>query len=67
LNICDERHEPKYQVTYKGAKRTNQNTPVWLVCEDCIGNKDCFSTGILVQRIKSVNKIGKNNRLYINE
>ena len=39
MNLCDPRHEPKYQITYKSAsnyaKRTHY-TPVWLVCDECM-------------------------------
>jgi hypothetical protein len=40
MDICDARHEPKFQVKYLSAKGTNFN-PIWLVCEMCMG-KDCF-------------------------
>ena len=43
MNVCEPRHIPKYQVTYKSAKGGNY-TPVWLVCENCIENKKCFGT-----------------------
>jgi hypothetical protein len=35
MNICEDRHEPKYEVKYKPAKG-NQHSPVWLVCELCL-------------------------------
>ena len=41
MNICEERHEPKYQVTYKAAKG-GAHTPKWLVCENCMENRRCF-------------------------
>jgi hypothetical protein len=40
MDMCDTRHEPKFQVTYMGAKCSNSN-PVWLVCDICMGKK-CF-------------------------
>ena len=50
MNICDPRHEPKYQIVYKSAKSGNftpKNThynPVWLVCDDCLKNKSYFGS-----------------------
>ncbi len=54
MNICEDRHEPKYQVTYKSAQpkyynpfesvASRSNAPVWLVCESCMENKECFGT-----------------------
>ena len=41
MNICEERHEPKYQITYKPAKGSQQ-APLWLVCESCLSNEHCF-------------------------
>ncbi len=54
MNICEDRHEPKYQITYKSSTpkyqavldsaTSEKYTPVWLVCEDCMENKECFGT-----------------------
>ncbi len=54
MNVCDYDHEPKYQITYKSAKPKYQTTfksvagwkyiPVWLVCESCMENKQCFGS-----------------------
>jgi len=53
MNICEDRHEPKYQVTYKSTKpkytplesvTSRRYTPVWLVCEACMENKECFGS-----------------------
>ena len=54
MNICEVRHEPKYQVTYKSATPKYQTTfksvtyakytPVWLVCVDCMKNRECFGS-----------------------
>ena len=41
MNFCEERHEPKYQVTYKPAKGS-PIAPVWMVCESCMANVQCF-------------------------
>ena len=42
MELCDTRHESKFQVTYISAKGTNRN-PVWLVCDMCM-NKNCFGS-----------------------
>ena len=42
MDVCDTRHEPKYQVTYSPAKGST-NYPIWLVCDSCMNNKLCFS------------------------
>ncbi|MHA7646913.1 hypothetical protein [Nitrosopumilus sp. S4] len=41
MNICEDRHTPKYQVTYKPAKN-GHHAPKWLVCEACLSTKQCF-------------------------
>ena len=40
MDVCDTRHEPKFQVTYMPAKGTARN-PTWLVCDMCM-DKTCF-------------------------
>jgi hypothetical protein len=40
MNICEDRHTPKYVVRYKGARGSNY-IPTWQVCEMCF-NKECF-------------------------
>ena len=35
MNICDERHDPTCQVTYRGARGSHYH-PVWLVCDSCM-------------------------------
>jgi len=40
MDICDTRHEPKFQVKYVSAKSSNHN-PMWLVCDMCMA-KQCF-------------------------
>lgn len=42
MDVCNVRHDPKYQVKYMSAKGSNYN-PVWLVCDSCMGNKRYFS------------------------
>ncbi len=54
MNVCEDSHVPKYQITYKSAKPKYQTTfnsvtgekyiPVWLVCESCMENKQCFGS-----------------------
>jgi len=41
MNLCDERHSPKYKITYRGAKNSNYS-PEWLVCKICMEHKNCF-------------------------
>ncbi len=41
MDVCDIRHDPKYQVKYQSAKGSNYN-PIWLVCDSCMENKQCF-------------------------
>jgi len=43
MNQCENGHVPKYQVTYKSAMNRTY-TPVWLVCESCMANRDCFGS-----------------------
>ena len=51
MNVCDPRHEPRYQITYRGARGSNYTiaratnyNPVWLVCESCMENKKHFGS-----------------------
>ncbi len=50
MNICDERHEPKYHIIYKPATCGGYH-PEWLVCESCMANRNCFGSE---QEIESV-------------
>ena len=43
MNFCDERHELKYEITYKPAKGSNFS-PIWYVCDACYENKRCFGS-----------------------
>ena len=53
MNICEERHEPKYQITYKSAKG-GEYIPVWLVCENCMENKKHFGSDNEVISVKTL-------------
>ena len=51
MNQCDERHEPKYRITYKSAKGGNY-TPIWAVCESCIETKSHFGSEDEIESIE---------------
>ena len=51
MNFCEDRHEPKYQITYKPAKGCQQATG-WLVCESCLSNKSCFGDKDQIQSME---------------
>ncbi len=53
MDICDERHDLKYQITYKSAKR-GEYTPVWLVCANCMENKKHFGSDDEVVSVKTL-------------
>ena len=53
MNICEERHEPKYKVTYKPA-RGGKHTPEWLVCEACVNGKNYFGDMELIESIEII-------------
>jgi len=57
MNICEDRHEPKYQVTYKPAKG-NQYSHVWLVCEHCY-EKRPFGSDDYVESVVELEKMVK--------
>ena len=40
MNLCEERHIPKYVIKYMGSKGSKY-TPTWHVCEMCM-QKECF-------------------------
>jgi len=55
MNICDEKHLPKYKIVYKGAKKSNYNS-IWFVCSNCLETKRYFydeNEIIKITRIKS--------------
>jgi len=70
MNICESRHEPKYQVIYKPAKPkyhtrlksvTGSNyTPVWLVCENCMKNRRCFGSEDQIETVEILVVVGQN-------
>lgn len=41
MNICEERHSPKYKVIYRGVTGSCY-TPTWLVCPSCLESKPEF-------------------------
>jgi len=51
MNQCEDRHEPKYRITYKAAKG-NRYAPKWLVCEACFENKSPFCNESDIQSIE---------------
>jgi len=51
MNFCEERHEPKYHITYKPAKG-GQQAPAWSVCESCLLNKECFGDKDQIQSME---------------
>ena len=61
MNVCEDSHTPKYQITYKSAKPKYQTTfksvtdgkytPVWLVCESCM-DRECFGSQDEIETIK---------------
>lgn len=56
MNICEDRHEPDFKVTYRPAKG-HDYCPVWLVCEGCLENKDHFGSEDLIQSKVSLSEI----------
>lgn len=51
MNICEDNHEPKYQVAYKPSLG-GKYTPVWLVCENCMENKKYFGSADIIKSVK---------------
>ena len=51
MNICEENHEPKYQITYKPAPGGSY-VPKWLVCESCMENRRCFGSDELIDSVE---------------
>ena len=62
MNICEDRHEPKYQVTYKSAQpkyyapfesvTSRSFAPVWLVCDLCMENKQYFGSEDEIEKVE---------------
>ena len=59
MSICKDWHEPKYRVTYKPAKGSNY-TPVWLVCESCMVNKNHFGSEDQIVTVEILVVVGQN-------
>ncbi len=53
MNTCGDRHDIKYQITYKSAKR-GEYIPVWLVCQSCMENKKHFGADYEIVSIKAL-------------
>jgi hypothetical protein len=51
MDVCDGRHDPKYQVKYQSAKGSNYY-PMWLVCEACMENKLYFNDKTQIESIE---------------
>jgi len=51
MNICEERHEPKYHITYKPAKCSEYH-PEWLVCESCLISRNCFGSDQEIETVR---------------
>ena len=51
MNICVERHEPKFKVTYKSSK-DGTYIPVWLVCDICMQDKACFGSEDEIKKVE---------------
>jgi len=56
MNRCENRHEPKYKITYKPAKGQNY-CPEWLVCEQCYDQRHFGSDDIVQSMETLVSKI----------
>ncbi len=52
MNRCEDRHEPKYKITYKPAKGQNY-CPEWLVCEHCY-DKRHFGSDDITQSVETL-------------
>ena len=52
-NQCDERHEPKFKVTYKPTKGQVDEV-TWLVCSKCIEGKNFFGDKNLILSIEEI-------------
>ena len=51
MNVCEDRHETKYNITYKSAS-SGEYTPVWLVCESCMENKKHFGSEEEIETVR---------------
>jgi len=51
MNVCEDRHELKYQITYRSAKGGTY-VPVWLVCQSCMENKEHFGSEEEIESVR---------------
>ena len=56
MNICEEWHSPKYEITYKGVLGNRYNH-VWLVCQNCLKSKNGFGDKDEILKIVEMNKV----------
>ena len=56
MNVCEYRHTPKYEITYKGIKGSRYNH-VWLVCSTCFENKKCFGDKEQIVNMVKINDL----------
>ena len=56
MNLCEDRHEPKFKVTYKPAKGCSYR-PIWLVCQSCLENKRHFGSENFVESVVPLHEI----------
>jgi hypothetical protein len=56
MNLCEDRHEPDFKVTYKPAKGCNYY-PVWLVCGNCFENKRHFGSEEMIESVVPLSKV----------
>ena len=52
MNRCEDRHIPKYKITYKPAKGKNY-CPEWFVCEHCC-EKGPFGSDALIDTLEII-------------
>ena len=52
MNLCEDRHEPKFKIIYKPAKG-QAYCPEWLVCEQCY-DKRHFGSEDIVQSVEEL-------------
>ena len=52
MNICEDKHEPNFKITYKSAPG-HDYCPVWLVCENCY-EKQHFGSDVYVQSVEKL-------------
>lgn len=55
MNLCEDRHEPKFKITYKSVPGRDYCN-AWLVCEQCF-EKIHFGSDELVKSIELLSKV----------